>query len=180
MEISTMAAGEDPQCDFEEVIAEELKNQPLTVVLLEVDDLRHLYQVYGARRGDKVIKGVTEILERTIRKGDVLAHHEVGSFALILRDAGFSEAAAVCERMRASVEASFFAPLQGQVLRATLSAGYATSTDDAPFEQAKDFVRAAQECLSQAKQSGRNQVVGYLTQVTGVGLSAANRKDSPD
>jgi len=167
----------DPHRDFEQVIAEELKNQPLTLVLLEVDDLHHFNKTYGHQRGDKVIEGVTCILERNIRKNDVVTRVEAG-FALILRDADPAVAARVCERIRTSVEEAIFAPLHGQVLRTTLSAGYATSTVDAPFKQAKGFVQAAQDFLNQAKQSGQNRVIGCQPKVTATELTTAWRKGS--
>jgi diguanylate cyclase (GGDEF)-like protein len=167
----------NPQRDFGKLIAEELKNRPLTVVLLEVDDLHHFNQAYGCQRGEKVIEGVTGILDRNVRKGDEVSRLEAGSFALVLKDTGFSEASSVCERMRASVEEAFFAPQQGQVLRTTLSAGYATSTVEVPFKQAEEFVQAARECLDQAKQSGRNRVIGYQPENKGIGPSNADRKD---
>jgi diguanylate cyclase (GGDEF)-like protein len=150
---------------LQEALSEELRNsatasRPLSVVLLELDELPHLIKTYGRQRGEKVIDGVTRILEGNIRKNDFVACCEAGKFALILRDTDFAAAARVCERIRSSVEEAVFAPRYGTVLRTTVSSGYATYPAGAPFRRPQDFLQVAEDRLLEAKQLGQNRVVG--------------------
>jgi diguanylate cyclase (GGDEF)-like protein len=85
-----------------------------------------------------------------------LARYGGEEFVVVLAAAGLEEARAVGERLREAVAATPFMTEQGEISM-TVSVGLATT--DA-YASADELLAAADQNLYNAKNAGRNQVVG--------------------
>lgn len=116
---------------FQRDIAREIARarrgeQPLTVLMMEVDGFDDLYENYGERRGNFVVRKVAERLCSDLRLTDLLARLERPKFAILLPNSGELVAREVAERMRNDIEEFPIDDGRGAVLQVCLSIGLVT------------------------------------------------------
>lgn len=164
----------------EEFKRAERYHDPLACVVIDVDRLAKLNEVGGRTLGDNVVRGVADVVRRSVREVDVVARFGGDEFLLVLPSTHFAGSVTVAERIwREVTERPFFGDQTGPT-RVTLSVGVALypSRD----VRSKDsLLRAADSALHQAKRDGGNRICvfqqhGYLyTPVVG-----PSSKDAPD
>lgn len=144
---------------FELRIAEELERanryqQNLAVVMLDIDHFKKLNDEFGHLLGDEVLRQVSQILNDSMRKGDVVCRYGGEEFALLLPQATPENAAEAAEKVRRNIESHHF---PGVPRRVTISCGVAGHPE---FGRTRDeIVAAADAALYAAKQAGRNRVM---------------------
>lgn len=144
---------------FELRIAEELERanryaQNLAVVMLDIDNFKKLNDEFGHLLGDEVLRQVSQILNDSMRKGDVVCRYGGEEFALLLPQASPENAVEAAEKVRRNIEQYHF---PGVPRRVTISCGVAGHPE---FGRTRDeIVAAADAALYAAKQAGRNKVV---------------------
>jgi len=109
--------------------------QPLGLLLLDIDHFKHVNDTYGHPVGDEVLKEVAEAIRESVR--DV------------------EEAEVVAERIRRSVEALEFTH-EGETFGCTVSIGLGIWPVDASSK--RELIDATDQALYVAKERGRNQV----------------------
>ena len=128
--------------------------EPLSLVLLDIDYFKSFNDRYGHQAGDAVLKAVAEGLQKTVRTVDLVARYGGEEFAVVLPGADVEVAKEVAERIRSFVEASRF-PYNGLKLRLTVSIGLAQLMSG---EALDDFVQRSDAALYCSKELGRNCV----------------------
>jgi diguanylate cyclase (GGDEF)-like protein len=100
--------------------------KPITALLMEIDDFQDLYQHYGARRGQFVVRKVAERLSSDLRATDLLARLDESRFAVLIPSGGEMVSQDIAERMRGDIEAFSIDDGRGAVLQVSLSIGLVT------------------------------------------------------
>ena len=149
---------------FEDRIVTELSHAqrhgtPLAVVISDVDHFKKVNDTYGHLAGDAVLVRVAAILKETVRPEDVLARYGGEEFVILLRGATSQDALALAERVRANIEGATIL-FDGTPIRITSSGGVASTADPGQAAERAALLHAADSRLYQAKQSGRNRVIG--------------------
>ena len=141
-----------------EIKRAERYKQPLSLVVLDVDNFNDLNQNFGHAYGDEILKELGVIIQKGIREGiDMAARTGGEEFSLILPSTESDKAHAVAERMRKSVmDHQFPNPADGSKVMVTISLGIATFPDHAPGEQL--LLEKTLEALNLAKKTGKNKV----------------------
>lgn len=148
---------------------EQLKNElhranrydrPLSIIMADLDLLRNINNTYGHLAGDEVLKGVAEILKRSVREYDVVARFGGEEFAILLPEAETEKAIERAEFIRREIEnARFNIPTSINPIQATLSLGIATREN---FEQTgEEIIHNADTALYNSKLKGRNRAFAY-------------------
>ncbi|HET6487299.1 MAG TPA: response regulator [Spirochaetia bacterium] len=130
-------------------------SHPVSLILLDVDDLRKVNDRLGHLVGDLLLTELAQVLKESGRETDLIARYTGDEFALALPHTGFDGACLLAERLRRSICANPF--LQGRLNagEVTVSLGVAAiPTDAATFE---DLLRTADERLCRAKRGGKNR-----------------------
>jgi len=129
--------------------------------MIDIDNFKAFNDALGHVAGDACLKAVVEVLAGSMRgAGDLLARYGGEEFAVVMPGAGLEGAIALGERLRARVEELEIPGTElGDARRVTISVG-AAATEDARATSAEDLVSAADRALYEAKQAGRNRVVG--------------------
>ena len=127
------------------------RNEPVSLVLLDIDHFKQVNDQYGHPAGDEALRNVAAALTIACRDVDTPARYGGEEFVVILPDCDVERSLAICERLRAAVAA---APC---VMPLTASAGAATFPMHAA--DADQLIHAADEALLQAKELGRNRSV---------------------
>ena len=140
----------------------------LSVAILDIDFFKRVNDTYGHPAGDAVLKHVAQTLMRTLRTEDLLARYGGEEFVVVARGIPISGACVAAERLRHAVATSPISwahhapgaatPTELQ-LSVTSSAGVA-SLRCCDVKDKATLLRIADQRLYQAKQNGRNRVVG--------------------
>jgi two-component system cell cycle response regulator len=134
-------------------------HEPMAVVMCDIDKFKNVNDEYGHQAGDSVLKAIAQLLKEEAREIDRVGRYGGEEFLLILPGTVLDAAVTFAERLREKVENHTFA-YEGGTLRRTMSCGVAA----APHPKVKDqegLVRAADDALYVAKETGRNRVVRY-------------------
>jgi diguanylate cyclase (GGDEF)-like protein len=140
----------------EEILRSARSKVPFSVIMADIDHFKSYNDNFGHQAGDTVLKAVAETFAAGVREIDFAARYGGEEFAVVITGAGKAQAAAVAENIRRAMEARAF-DFGGRPSRVTVSFGVA----EFPAEGAAagQLVRAADERLYRAKESGRNRVV---------------------
>jgi len=116
---------------FEKDIAREIArarraDEPLSVLMLEIDEFDELYEHYGEITGRFVLKKVTERVSSGLRATDYLARLSDSRLAALLTGTGEAPASDVAERLREDVAGFLIDDGRGAVMQVTLSLGLVT------------------------------------------------------
>ena len=131
--------------------------QPVCLVVLDLDGFKRVNDHYGFIQGDRVLRQFGYFLQQQFRAGDVVARWGRGEFVVglygIRRDEGVERLAEILEDWRSQ-------PLttpDGNPLRVSFSAGIAQYPVDGSALQM--LYRTADAMLYQAKYAGRNRIL---------------------
>ncbi|MCP8466996.1 sensor domain-containing diguanylate cyclase [Pseudomonas sp. ZM23] len=125
-------------------------NLHYSVLALDIDYFKRVNDTYGHDAGDEALKRVAAILRQYSRGEDLACRSGGEEFVLLLPDTPLETARGIAERIRGAVEAAEV-PRVGHL---TISIGAASGVGEP-----EAILKAADECLYRAKQSGRNRVV---------------------
>ena len=128
-------------------------NQPVTLVMIDLDNFKQVNDNYGHAAGDAVLCTVSECLERSfIRKGDLVARYGGDEFAVILNDTSAANSTRLIERfLQQAAEISI--PDTSDELGVSCSAGY---TEVHSGDSVASLIKRADSALYEAKAAGKN------------------------
>lgn len=131
--------------------------QPLAVILLDVDHFKAYNDSYGHLAGDDTLKAIANTLESTLqRKIDLVARYGGEEFACILPNTGSVQAMAMAEQLRLDVMALTLPHQASQTTSVvTISLGIACLQVGQDISD-KMLLNLADKALYQAKNQGRN------------------------
>lgn len=134
-------------------------HEPLSVVMCDVDKFKSVNDTYGHQVGDIVLKDFAKLLKESAREIDRVGRFGGEEFLLLLPGTPLESAVSFADRLRELTKAHTFSFEGGTLLR-TVSCGVAAW----PHPDIRDedsLLKAADDALYVAKESGRNKVVAY-------------------
>lgn len=132
-------------------------NRPLSLVMFDLDHFKEINDNHGHLTGDHVLRELCRRIQSRIRKEELLARYGGEEFIVVLPEALGEGALAFAEQLRKLV-AEEPVSFEGDTISTTISAGVSTICGDTVTVD--QFIRAADENLYIAKNSGRNRVAG--------------------
>ncbi len=127
-----------------------------SLLMSDIDHFKKVNDTYGHQTGDEALKVVSRILKEAVRDEDLVARYGGEEFAIILARGSAASAKRVAERVREAVEAEVIRTDEHS-LQVTVSLGVATFDDR--YKSPDDVIKAADQALYEAKESGRNRVI---------------------
>ncbi len=153
---------------FDELLDKELNmrlRQPralskkLGLIMLDIDHFKAVNDTHGHDGGDAVLQMVARVLEATTREEETLARIGGEEFVLLVPNVTEEELAKAGERLRVTVERMEIELPVGGVISVTASFGAAAIDRVTMHDDGPQLLKAADEALYEAKNSGRNRVV---------------------
>ena len=147
---------------WEERLAEELdravtSRMPLSVLVLDVDNLKKLNDQHGHAIGDKALAIVGDVLLETCRSRDVPARFGGDEFAVLLPRTRSAEAKVVAERIRTALARR--RALLGAPIDSLLTVSIGISDLEAIRAPHADLLfESADQALYAAKEGGRDRI----------------------
>lgn len=127
-------------------VAERRGRRPLTVLAIDIDNLKGVNDGYGHGAGDRLLVHVAGVIGSTSRMGDVVARVGGDEFVSVLFDADSTDGVRVADRILALLAHAFDCRFSPRV-----SIGIA---DAAAGEQLASVVRRADAAMYEAKRAG--------------------------
>jgi diguanylate cyclase (GGDEF)-like protein len=127
--------------------------QPLGMMLVDVDDFKRVNDTFGHLEGDHLLRDIGALLTDNVRLFDVCARYGGEEFAVVMPGAHEAVARQVSERVREAVEQAFRGSSGGPKI--TLSAGVSLFQ---PGDTAVRLIGRADAALLIAKAQGKNAV----------------------
>lgn len=149
---------------FDERVEAELSRarryrQPLALAMIDIDRFKVFNDTYGHAAGDMALRAVAHALQATIRQSDIVVRYGGEEFVALFPSMDPVSAVERVEALRREVEAlPIPVPRRSGLAQVTISAGVAVYGADGT--QAEDLLDCADARLFEAKDSGRNRVVG--------------------
>lgn len=127
---------------------------PMTIILLDVDNFKAFNDTYGHIEGDQVLVRLGQVIKRCLRKIDSAYRYGGEEFVIILPVTACEDGVIIAERIRAEFKKENFSTLPGTDAHMTLSLGVSQYI---PMEEMKGFVRRADQLMYQAKKNGKDR-----------------------
>jgi diguanylate cyclase (GGDEF)-like protein len=138
---------------MEEIERARRSQTGMAVIIADIDQFKRLNDEFGHLLGDEVLRQVSSLFHRQLRKIDVVCRYGGEEFAILLTNTNAEHAMGVAEKLRKMVETWQFPGVPRTV---TISAGVAAFPDHGTARD--QLVHAADTGLYCAKKAGRNRV----------------------
>jgi len=144
---------------FYEILEKELWRSrryggQISLIMIDVDNLKKINDAYGHRAGDKVIKQISRKIKECIRQIDTPARYGGDEFAVILPNTSLADAVVVAERM---VDAVANSPVTWKKKQIALSISVGLGQYDSDTSP-EDITSRSDQALYTAKEAGKNTV----------------------
>ncbi len=143
----------------EEIERSKRYGSPFSVVMMDVDDFKHLNDTYGHLVGDRVLRAIANVVKAQMRGVDTAARYGGEEISVILPRTEMVGGYSLAERIREAI-----ADLRlttddepPRVLTVTASLGIAAYPESKAAD-GTDLVRRADRALYRAKKTGKNRV----------------------
>ncbi|WP_206484080.1 GGDEF domain-containing protein [Thalassotalea sp. G2M2-11] len=128
------------------------------LAIIDIDLFKKVNDKYGHLYGDEVLLSLSQLMQKSFRKNDLLFRFGGEEFVIILEPISFEQAENVLVKFKDIVEGHPFPMVE----RITISCGFAKISEK---DHPKTVFDNADKALYYAKESGRNRVCSYETLV---------------
>ena len=144
---------------FQQRLDEELQradrySNHVSLLLLDVDHFKSFNDTYGHPEGDRVLKAVARLVEKSVREVDIAARYGGEEFVIICPEKNGEGSLVPAERIRSAVE-SFDFRIDGKPVQITVSLGVACYPEQARSKA--ELIQKADYALYYSKGHGRNR-----------------------
>lgn len=135
------------------------KQQPLAILMIDIDNFKNYNDTYGHDVGDYVLRELSKILVNNVRKDDIVCRYGGEEFTIIMSETNANAALEKAHKLEKILQ-NFSLKFEDIALMPfTLSQGIAVFPTDG--DSANNLIKAADQALYAAKEGGRNQIKLY-------------------
>lgn len=131
-------------------------NQPLALIMIDIDHFKSVNDTWGHECGDLVIESVSAILLDETRDYDIVGRLGGEEFAILLPQTLHNEAMIIAERIRSAIENHEIEYYKCNKIKITISIGVVQIENH--INSLDELIARADELLYEAKNSGRNRI----------------------
>ncbi|MEA5511240.1 GGDEF domain-containing protein [Crocosphaera sp. UHCC 0190] len=133
------------------------ENQPLGIIMIDVDNFKKFNDTFGHEAGDLVLQTIGTFLKDNIRQSDIACRFGGEELTIILANASLENTKERAEQIRQGVKNLHLKYGDQSLGTITISLGVAVFPNHG--ETPEDLFHAADIALYQAKSQGRDRVV---------------------
>jgi diguanylate cyclase (GGDEF)-like protein len=138
------------------------EQQPLSLLLLDVDYFKRYNDCYGHQIGDDCLKAIAQALEKTLyRPADLLARYGGEEFVVIVPNTDLNGAIIVAEQLRSAIANLEIPHHHSDISNMVTASVGITSLIPSPKQKSSTLIAQADVALYRAKQQGRNQAIVF-------------------
>ncbi|PTR18809.1 sensor domain-containing diguanylate cyclase [Pseudomonas sp. GV085] len=132
------------------------RGEPLSFLMLDIDDFKIINDTYGHQEGDNVLQRIADSGRAALRRGDLFGRIGGEEFAAVFPGCTPQMALQVAERLQQQIQRLRFTH-EGQTFGITVSQGLTSLT--AADENVENLFSRADAAMYQAKREGKNRIV---------------------
>ena len=133
------------------------------VIFMDIDRFKKVNDSYGHQFGDEVLAAVAKIMQKGMRRSDVVARYGGEEIIVLAEKIALDELEMITDRLREEIELADFVT-NGQ--RVPVTASFGVCIAEASFDPVDDtldeIITLADQAMYSSKQNGRNRVT-YVT-----------------
>ncbi len=129
--------------------------QPLTLLMLDLDNFKTFNDAYGHVEGDHVLSRLGQVIKRCLRDSDSAYRYGGEEFTIMLPMTISEEGIVTAKRVQMELRKEPFSPALDKEVYITVSIGVAQYK---PKEEIKAFVQRVDQLMYQAKENGRDRI----------------------
>jgi polar amino acid transport system substrate-binding protein len=134
-------------------------NEPLSMLLIDIDLFKKVNDVYGHITGDNILKYFVTNIQKTLRADDLFARYGGEEFIILLPKVNIAESLIVAEKLRFYIEQHpYQCTAKSSPIAITISIGVSQFQEGDSLEM---LIDRADSALYSAKERGRNQVRAF-------------------
>ncbi len=163
------------QKQFKKMLGEEIAKtkelgRPISIVMCDLDHFKNLNDTYGHLAGDKVLKTVAEVVQKSVRAYDIVGRYGGEEFGIILLGSVFEDKLTPEARHKNLVEKTLIAAHRikddiqntrifsdGKQINVTMSMGV-SFYDGSEEKTQENLISEADKALYHSKENGRNRI----------------------
>ncbi|MCF2145976.1 GGDEF domain-containing protein [Desmonostoc muscorum LEGE 12446] len=128
--------------------------QPLTLVLLDLDHFGEVNRTYGFPTGDQALRTAAQVFQSNIRAVDWVTRYGGEEFCIVMSDTNLNMGCQIAERIRLVLSEEILTAYNGQRFQITASIGV---VEFMPEDSPVSLLQRASDKVREAKKNGRNQ-----------------------
>jgi len=132
-------------------------NAPLSLIVLDLDNLKEYNDLGGHHYGDNLLKVVAQLLMEHESPGDTTARYGGDEFVMILRNTDLESARRRAELIRANIVDYPFAD-EERLPTGNITASFGVAELTKEINDADNLMRRADRAMYRAKEEGKNRV----------------------
>lgn len=140
------------------IIDAHVRKQPLSVMMIDIDDFKAINDTLGHRTGDQVLKKVADSLKTSIRRSDICARSGGDEFLIILPDATVDESIRVAQHISESIVTLSVMDEEQRIIPIVLSIGISEWHEGMTREELVDQADKAMYSIKKSKK----EKIGYF------------------
>ena len=144
------------ECAHREFAHARQQGEPLSFLMLDIDDFKTINDTYGHQEGDNVLQRIAESGRAALRRGDLFGRIGGEEFAAVFPGCTPQMALQVAERLQRQIQQLSFNH-EGRTFGITVSQGLTSLS--ASDETVEDLFSRADAAMYQAKREGKNRIV---------------------
>jgi diguanylate cyclase (GGDEF)-like protein/PAS domain S-box-containing protein len=129
--------------------------QPLTLLLLDLDNFKAFNDAYGHVEGDQVLWRLGQVVKKCLRETDFAYRYGGEEFTILLPMTTSADGTVTAKRIRTKFKKENFSPAPGQDIHVTVSIGLAQYKQQ---EDMKVFVHRVDQLMYQGKKNGKDRI----------------------
>ncbi len=130
------------------------KDMPIAVATIDIDNFKNINDNYGHDIGDIAIKEVISVLEKSLRKSDLIARFGGEEFCILLEDISLENTVLLFDKLRKNFKFNDI-ELKDIVVNYTVSIGVAYGKSN----NINKMLKVSDDALYEAKITGKDKVV---------------------
>jgi urea transport system substrate-binding protein len=148
--------------------------QPLSIAMLDIDLFKSINDAYGHFAGDAAIQALAKLLQKELRKTDLICRYGGDEFMVVLFDCDPAKAMSVIENIRRIFNSD---SINSENTRINLSLSAGISTFPADGDNFENVLARADAALYFSKNNGRNMATAWTKGIDKKNHSTGNDSD---
>jgi diguanylate cyclase (GGDEF)-like protein len=129
--------------------------QPLTLLMLDLDNFKTFNDTYGHVEGDYVLSRLGQVIKRCLRETDSAYRYGGEEFTIMLPMTTSEEGIVTAKRIQTELRKEAFSPVLGEEVYLAISIGLAQYK---PKEEMKAFVHRVDQLMYKGKKNGKGRI----------------------
>ena len=142
----------------EECLKTRMTNQPLSLIILDLDNFKSVNDTFGHAAGDLLLREAAKVMQGTVRDRDYVGRFGGDEFLIVLWNTPRTNAVLVAERIRDRIEKYSFVYEENKI---SITSSIGVACLDESIKSIEELVKRADEAQYRAKKNGGNRVVAY-------------------